>query len=168
MTRRRCQKCESILDAASGNSSGASAPPTDGWAPVKSRGARCFSKRPLRRLQKPLRAGQFRFAELHLWISPAPLVHYHRTAASARAHGHGKYNIRESDGGSTQGSAKNNVPIDTATEDITVLLSVISTIDIDEIVLVAKKFKAAANPVEKNILLAENAQHVEAIKNNKI
>ncbi|GBP07918.1 Nucleic-acid-binding protein from transposon X-element [Eumeta japonica] len=51
-------------------------------------------------------------------------------------------------------------------ENIKALMSVISIIDIGEVVLLANKFKAAANPVEKKLILAEHA--VEAIKNNKI
>ncbi|GBP73696.1 hypothetical protein EVAR_51609_1 [Eumeta japonica] len=74
------------------------------------------------------------------------------------ARGRGKYVIRESDGGSTP---KNNVPSDTSTEDIKVLLSMIFIIDIGEIALLAKKFKAAANPVKKILLLAEHAPLVE-------
>ncbi|GBP82704.1 hypothetical protein EVAR_64592_1 [Eumeta japonica] len=71
----------------------------------------------------------------------------------------------------TAGSRKNppnNVPNVTSTEDIKILLSVINSIDIDELALLTKKFKAAANPVEKIIILAEHTSLVETIKNNKI
>ncbi|GBP07168.1 hypothetical protein EVAR_92074_1 [Eumeta japonica] len=57
---------------------------------------------------------------------------------------------------------------DTSTENIKVLLSVITSVDIGELVLLAKKFKGAASPVEKIIVLVEHASLVETIKNNKI
>ncbi|GBP68748.1 hypothetical protein EVAR_99018_1 [Eumeta japonica] len=53
-------------------------------------------------------------------------------------------------------------------ENIKALMSVISIIDIGEIVLLTNKFKAAANLVEKILILAEYAPLVEAIKNSKI
>ncbi|GBP28333.1 hypothetical protein EVAR_11795_1 [Eumeta japonica] len=56
----------------------------------------------------------------------------------------------------------------TSTEDIKVLLSVITSIDIGALALFAKKFQVATNPVEKIIVFAEHASLVEAIKNNKI
>ncbi|GBP24650.1 hypothetical protein EVAR_15856_1 [Eumeta japonica] len=52
----------------------------------------------------------------------------------------------------------------TPSENIKALMSVISIIDIGEVVLLANKFKAAANPVEKILILAEHAPLVEAIK----
>ncbi|GBP95099.1 Nucleic-acid-binding protein from transposon X-element [Eumeta japonica] len=55
----------------------------------------------------------------------------------------------------------------TPSENIKALMSVISIIDIGEVVLLANKFKTAANPVEKILILAEHAPLVEAIKNNK-
>ncbi|GBP52255.1 hypothetical protein EVAR_83116_1 [Eumeta japonica] len=61
----------------------------------------------------------------------------------------------------------NRAPITSSTEDIRALMSMISIIDIGEIVLLAKKFKAAANPEEKILILAEEAPLMEAIKNNK-
>ncbi|GBP18270.1 hypothetical protein EVAR_9113_1 [Eumeta japonica] len=61
-----------------------------------------------------------------------------------------------------------NITNDTSTEDIKVMLSVITSIDIEELALLAKKFKGVANPVEKIIVLAEHASLVEANKNNKI
>ncbi|GBP71138.1 hypothetical protein EVAR_37233_1 [Eumeta japonica] len=56
-----------------------------------------------------------------------------------------------------------NVSNDTSTEDIKVLLSVITSIDIGELAFLAKKLKAAANPVEKIVVLAEHVSLVEAI-----
>ncbi|GBP34803.1 hypothetical protein EVAR_21868_1 [Eumeta japonica] len=61
-----------------------------------------------------------------------------------------------------------NVSNDTSIEDIKALLSVITSIDIGELALFAKKFKAAANTVKKIIVLGEHASFVKAIKNNKI
>ncbi|GBP62111.1 hypothetical protein EVAR_53889_1 [Eumeta japonica] len=55
-----------------------------------------------------------------------------------------------------------------STEDIKVLLLAISSIDIGELTFLAKKFKAAANPVEKIIDLAVHASFVKAIQNNTI
>ncbi|GBP54960.1 hypothetical protein EVAR_50404_1 [Eumeta japonica] len=62
----------------------------------------------------------------------------------------------------------NSAPSTSPSEDIKALMLVISIVDIGEIVLLANKFKAAANPVEKILILAEHAPLVEAIKNNKI
>ncbi|GBP43761.1 hypothetical protein EVAR_28936_1 [Eumeta japonica] len=62
----------------------------------------------------------------------------------------------------------NSAPKNSSTEDIKALMSMISVIDIGEIALLAKKSKAAANPVEKILLIAEHAPLVEAIKNNKM
>ncbi|GBP41448.1 hypothetical protein EVAR_36204_1 [Eumeta japonica] len=75
------------------------------------------------------------------------------------------------DGKMTAGPSKDppkNVPNDTYTEDIIVLFSVIISIDISELGFHAKKFKAAANPVEKIIVLAKHPSLVESINNNKI
>ncbi|GBP29470.1 hypothetical protein EVAR_22082_1 [Eumeta japonica] len=54
-----------------------------------------------------------------------------------------------------------NASNDTSTEDIKVLLSVITSTDIGEHALLAEKFKTAANPVGKIIILAEKASLVE-------
>ncbi|GBP55025.1 hypothetical protein EVAR_46321_1 [Eumeta japonica] len=56
----------------------------------------------------------------------------------------------------------------TPSENIKALMSVISIIEIGEVVLLANKFKAAANPVEKIQILAEHALLVEAIKNSRV
>ncbi|GBP15502.1 hypothetical protein EVAR_9281_1 [Eumeta japonica] len=61
----------------------------------------------------------------------------------------------------------NNAPKNTFTEDIKALMSMISIIDIGEIALLTKKFKDAANPMAKILLLTEHASLVKAFKNNK-
>ncbi|GBP86629.1 hypothetical protein EVAR_85762_1 [Eumeta japonica] len=68
--------------------------------------------------------------------------------------------------GSHKDSPTNNAPNNTSTEDIKALISVTTSIDIGEVALLAKKFKAATNPVEKICLLAEQAPLVIALKKN--
>ncbi|GBP18134.1 hypothetical protein EVAR_12915_1 [Eumeta japonica] len=51
-----------------------------------------------------------------------------------------------------------NVSNYTSTEDIKVLLSVTTSTDIGELALLAKKFKAAANPAGKIIVLVEHSR----------
>ncbi|GBP25072.1 hypothetical protein EVAR_19552_1 [Eumeta japonica] len=70
--------------------------------------------------------------------------------------------------GSRKDPPTNSAPTTSSTKDIKPLVSMIEIIDIGEIVLLANKFKAVANPVEKILILAEHAPLVEAIKNNKI
>ncbi|GBP75526.1 hypothetical protein EVAR_53567_1 [Eumeta japonica] len=62
----------------------------------------------------------------------------------------------------------NSAPNKTSIEDVEALVSMISIVDIGETASLAKKFKAAADPVEKILLFAGHASLVEAIKNNKI
>ncbi|GBP45785.1 hypothetical protein EVAR_76090_1 [Eumeta japonica] len=57
-----------------------------------------------------------------------------------------------------------NFSSDTSTEDIKMLLSEISNIDVGELAFLAKKFMATANSVEKIIDLAEHASLVEWVK----
>ncbi|GBP55049.1 hypothetical protein EVAR_46345_1 [Eumeta japonica] len=54
-----------------------------------------------------------------------------------------------------------------AADDLNQLISIISIIDTNELVILAKKFRTAANPTEKLLSLIEHASHVEAITNNK-
>ncbi|GBP33597.1 hypothetical protein EVAR_32095_1 [Eumeta japonica] len=61
--------------------------------------------------------------------------------------------------------SKNKAPIDMSTEDIKVLLSMISIIDNGEVALLVKKFKAEKK--NKSSLSSEHAPLVEAIKSNK-
>ncbi|GBP55161.1 Probable RNA-directed DNA polymerase from transposon BS [Eumeta japonica] len=70
--------------------------------------------------------------------------------------------------GSRKDPPSNSAPITSSSEDIKALMSMISIIDIGKIVLLANKFKAAVNPVENTLILAEHSSLVEAIKNNKI
>ncbi|GBP75626.1 hypothetical protein EVAR_99226_1 [Eumeta japonica] len=70
--------------------------------------------------------------------------------------------------GSRTDPPTNSAPITSPSKDIKALVSMISIIDISEIVFPANKFKAAANPLENILILAEHAPLVEAIKNNKI
>ncbi|GBP14346.1 hypothetical protein EVAR_92345_1 [Eumeta japonica] len=64
----------------------------------------------------------------------------------------------------TPDSAKQHCCIDTQqsqTGDIKVLLSVITSLDIGKLALLVKKFKAAANPVEKIVVLVEHTSLVD-------
>ncbi|GBP00105.1 hypothetical protein EVAR_74398_1 [Eumeta japonica] len=61
----------------------------------------------------------------------------------------------------------NSAPITSSSKDIKAMMSTISIINIGEIVLLAKKFKAAANPMEKILILVEHAPLVEAIRITK-
>ncbi|GBP20747.1 hypothetical protein EVAR_14472_1 [Eumeta japonica] len=69
--------------------------------------------------------------------------------------------------GSREDPPINSAPITSSSEDIKALMSMISIIDVGEIVLLANKFKTTPKPVEKILILAEHAPIV-AIKNNKI
>ncbi|GBP52319.1 hypothetical protein EVAR_38465_1 [Eumeta japonica] len=80
----------------------------------------------------------------------------------ARARDFRKYFIRQNEGEPRKDPPK-IVSNDTSTEDIKVLLSVITSV-IGELARFAKKFKGAVNPVEKIIFLAEHASFVEAFK----
>ncbi|GBP68224.1 hypothetical protein EVAR_50369_1 [Eumeta japonica] len=54
-----------------------------------------------------------------------------------------------------------------AADDLNQLMSIISIIDTNELVILAKEFRAAASPTEKLICLIEHASLVGAIENNK-
>ncbi|GBO99771.1 Nucleic-acid-binding protein from transposon X-element [Eumeta japonica] len=59
-------------------------------------------------------------------------------------------------------AAKN---IATSADDLSQLMSIITIIDTNELAILAKKFRSAANPTEKLLCLVEHASLVEAIKN---
>ncbi|GBP79878.1 Nucleic-acid-binding protein from transposon X-element [Eumeta japonica] len=59
-------------------------------------------------------------------------------------------------------AAKNSA---TSADDLSQLMSIITVIDTSELMILAKKFRAAANPTEKLLCLVEHASLVEAIKN---
>ncbi|GBP90185.1 hypothetical protein EVAR_64167_1 [Eumeta japonica] len=63
----------------------------------------------------------------------------------------------------TPAAAKNSA---TSADDLSQLMSIITVIDTSELMILAKKFRAAANPTEKLLCLVEHASLVEAIKIN--
>ncbi|GBP32011.1 hypothetical protein EVAR_21044_1 [Eumeta japonica] len=90
-----------------------------------------------------------------------------RAALSTRARDLRKFSYAKVTVGPRKDPPK-NVSNDTSTEDIKVLLSVMTSINTSMTRASRKKIQGRANPLEKIIVLAGHSSLVEAIKNNLI